>query len=429
MKRLDCGVAVIGAGPAGLAAAISASDAGPGEVVLIERATHQGGILQQCIHNGFGVSLLGEDLTGPEYAERFITEAEGRDIRFLMGSMVIELTEEREITVVSPTEGLLAITAGSIVLAMGCRERTRGAIAIPGHRPAGIMTAGTAQRFINVEGRLPGTRYVILGSGDIGMIMARRLHLEGCRVEAVVEYQDCVGGLSRNLVQCLQDFDIPLHLNHTVTDIYGTERVEGVEICPLDRQSLPDRSKATTFDCDTLLLSVGLIPENELSKQCGILLDPRTSGPVVDETYQTSVPGIFAAGNVLQVFDLVDDVTRCGTRAGAAAARFAGGARSGSGGQSLTVLPGAGIRSVVPQRVSPSVSEPVIFHMRSTEVRRRTRLSLVDSSGAEVFRRRLQIVRPPEMFNVAIEGLADHANGELTFQLTGDDDETEERNP
>ncbi len=419
MNRVACDVAVVGGGPGGLAAAIGARETGARRVVVIERDGHLGGILQQCIHNGFGLSILEKDLTGPEYAHHYVSEALERGVRCFTNAMAIGLSPDRRITAVSPEAGLITIEARAVVLAMGCRERTRGAVWLPGTRPAGIMTAGAAQRFINIDGYLPGRRIVVLGSGDIGMIMARRLHLEGCIVEAVVEYRGTVGGLTRNLVQCIRDFDIPLYLRHTVTAIRGTRRVTGVDISPVDEGGAPDASRSQTLACDTLLLSVGLIPENELSKQAGVQLDEGTGGPIVNESFHTSVPGVFAAGNVLHVYDLVDDVTRCALAAGTSAARFAADyeATGPSTDAAARIVPGAGVRSVVPQRLSAHLPDTVEFHLRaSTEGRRRT-LELTGRQRGTVYRRRCPVVRASEMVRATVRGIGASGDDELTFRI------------
>ena len=419
MKQINCDVAVIGAGPAGLATAKSAYENGAKDVLLLERDESLGGILPQCIHNGFGLHLLGKDLTGPEYAEHFIDEIESLPVTCLTRTMVLEIS--KDLTIQAACRGeILNIRPKAIVLAMGCRERTRGAICLPGSRPAGIMTAGKAQRFINIEGYLPGKRIVVLGSGDIGMIMARRLHLEGAEVKAVVEIMDCLGGLSRNLVQCLHDFNIPLYLRHAVTDLRGCKRVEGVEICPLDQTGEPDFSRRMSIDCDTLLLSVGLIPENELSQRSGILIDPLTAGPVVDQNMHTSVPGIFAAGNVVQVFDLVDHVSKCGLQAGESAARFARGEITPWPKRHASTKAGEGIRCVMPQRISISDNKPIDFYLRAREVRRKVRLSLHRDGPMPIFEKRFRIVRPPEMISVSIEDIEFSGNVDYTFQLHGE---------
>ncbi|MEM2094776.1 MAG: FAD-dependent oxidoreductase, partial [Candidatus Bathyarchaeia archaeon] len=308
-KNVD--VAVIGGGPAGLAAAISARQEGAARVIVFERNAGLGGILQQCIHTGFGTRILNADLTGPEYAERFIEEVEKNNIEVEVETMVLDVYPSR-VECVNRQNGPFSVDAKSVVLAMGCRERPCGALRIPGTRPAGIFTAGTAQWYVNVFGYVPGNRVVILGSGDVGLIMARRLTLEGAKVEAVVEIMPYPGGLSRNVVQCLLDYEIPLLLRHTVTRIHGRDRVEGVSVAQVDEELNPISGTERFIPCDTLLLSVGLIPENELSRKAGILIDPATSGPIVDETFETSTPSIYACGNVVYVHDLVDDVTEEG---------------------------------------------------------------------------------------------------------------------
>ena len=316
-----CQLAVIGAGPAGIAAAVAAYEKGVRDIWLIERDRDLGGILNQCIHNGFGLHYFKEELTGPEYAARFIAMLKETTVRVISDTMVLDISEDRVIHFVN-TEGYHTARADSIILAMGCRERTRGAISIPGTRCAGIFTAGAAQRFVNMEGCMVGKRVVILGSGDIGLIMSRRLSLEGAEVLACVELMPHSSGLQRNIVQCLDDFGIPLYLSHTVTDIVGRDRVEKIVIQKVDENRTPIPGTEITFECDTLLLSVGLIPENELSKQAGICLNPRTSGPEVYENMETTIPGVFACGNVLHVHDLVDYVTKEAQRAGQSAAAY-----------------------------------------------------------------------------------------------------------
>ena len=316
-----CQLAVIGAGPAGIAAAVAAYEQGVRDIWLIERDRDLGGILNQCIHNGFGLHYFKEELTGPEYAARFIAMLKATTVRVISDTMVLDISGDRVIHFVN-TEGYHTAQADSIILAMGCRERTRGAISIPGTRCAGIFTAGAAQRFVNMEGYMVGKRVVILGSGDIGLIMSRRLSLEGAEVLACVELMPHSSGLQRNIVQCLDDFGIPLYLSHTVTDIIGRDRVEKIVIRKVDENRIPIPGTEITFECDTLLLSVGLIPENELSKQAGICLNPRTSGPEVYENMETTIPGVFACGNVLHVHDLVDYVTKEAQRAGQSAANY-----------------------------------------------------------------------------------------------------------
>jgi thioredoxin reductase len=393
VKLQDIDVAVIGAGPAGLAAAIKAKETGAQNVIIMERAEQLGGLLHQCVHNGFGLFYFNEDLTGPEYAHRFVEKAMDSGVEGLLETMVTEITPERQIKAVSRKAGYVTFTPGSIVLAMGCRERARGAIGIPGTRPAGIFTAGTAQRFVNVEGFVPGKKIVILGSGDIGMIMARRLTLEGASVEAVVEMLPYTGGLIRNEVQCLHDFDIPLLLKHTVTQIHGEQRVEAVTIARLDDDNIPVAGTERIIECDTLLLSVGLIPENELSQMAGVKIDPVTGGPVVDETRQTSVPGIFAGGNVVHVHDLVDNVSWESELAGESAARFASGVSVAEG--KIRLKAGSNIRYIVPQTIS-GVSD-VTLYMRVREMEENVRLRVGD-----VVSKGLRVVKPSEMLKIEV---------------------------
>ena len=352
MNTIGYDLVVIGGGAAGLAAAVAARDKGVRSILVLERDGTLGGILNQCIHNGFGLHYFKEELTGPEYAGRFIDKAaQGIDIK--TDTMVLDISDSRLIQAVNPTDGYLSIQAGAIVLAMGCRERTRGAIGIPGTRPAGVYTAGCAQRFVNIEGCMPGRRVVILGSGDIGLIMARRLTLEGAKVLACVELQPYSGGLQRNITQCLEDFGIPLYLSHTVTDIRGDKRVEQVVVSAVDDSRRPVPGSEMVFDCDTLLLSVGLIPENELSRQAGVELDPRTNGPRVYENMETSLSGVFACGNVVHVHDLVDFVTMESTRAGEAAAAYLQGDARGGPALEVPIRAGEGVTYTVPQVIRP----------------------------------------------------------------------------
>ena len=341
-------VVVIGGGPAGMAAALRATEEGA-DVLLVERDEELGGILQQCIHNGFGIELYEEELTGPEYAHRFIDDVWGESIDVALRTFVISLSPDRRLKLLGP-EGLVTVEAGAVVLATGARERTRGEVRLPGTRPSGVMTAGTAQSFINKRGYMPGEKVLILGSGDIGLIMARRLTWEGAEVVGVAELMSYPTGLNRNVVQCLHDFDIPLHLSHTVTDIYGKNRVQGLQLSPVDDELKPLPEEGREIDCDTLLLSVGLIPENEFFKEAGVELDSRTRGPRVDGWFQTNVPGIFGCGNAVHIEDLVDWVTLDGYRAGEGAARFA--ADKGLPQADREILAGKNVDYVVPHEVS-----------------------------------------------------------------------------
>lgn len=313
---------VIGGGPAGLAAAIAAKKAGLDDILILERDTKLGGILNQCIHNGFGLHTFKEELTGPEYAQRFIDQALDLEIPYELNSMVVDLTPDKTIRYVNSEEGTQEVSADAIILAMGCRERPAGALSIPGCRPAGVFSAGTAQKLVNIDGLMPGKEVVILGSGDIGLIMARRMTYEGAKVHTVAELMPYSGGLKRNIVQCLQDFDIPLELSHTVTNIKGKERVESITIAEVDENRKPIPGTEVEYPCDTLLLSCGLIPENELSEEAGVQLSRITNGPVVNESLETNIPGVFACGNVLHVHDLVDFVSQEAAKAGENAARY-----------------------------------------------------------------------------------------------------------
>ena len=401
MKEVD--VAVIGSGPAGLTAATHAHHSGARKVLLLEREEELGGILKQCIHNGFGLEQFKQDYTGPEYAERLIRELEKTGVSCLPNTMVTDLSSDRVITAVSPEHGALRIRAKSIVLAMGCRERTRPNIGIPGTRPAGIFTAGVAQRFVNIDGYLPGRRIVVLGSGDIGLIMARRLTLEGARVVGVYEIMSYPGGLKRNVVQCLNDFDIPLYLSHTVSEIKGKERVEGVVISTVNSDLRPLKGSEHLVKCDTLLLSVGLIPENELSKKANIHISAATAGPVTTETMETSVPGIFACGNVSTVFDLVDYVARTGAAAGASAARYSSGSLSPSK-QPVDVVAGENVRLLFPQRYG--FQDDLVLFIRAAEPVETPVTVEVTPPGSTLNR---PYARPNEMLRVKIprEKLAD----------------------
>lgn len=422
MHNVD--LAVIGGGPAGLAAALAARRNGVDNILIIERDKELGGILQQCIHNGFGLHYFGEELTGPEYAERFIEMVREENIPYKTNTMVLDIQADRAITAVNSREGLLKIRAQAVILAMGCRERTRGAINIPGDRPAGIFTAGCAQRFVNMEGYLPGKKAVILGSGDIGLIMARRLTLEGVEVKMVCELMPYSGGLTRNIVQCLEDFNIPLKLSHTVVNIHGKDRLEGVTIAAVDENLQPIEGSEEYVECDTLLLSVGLIPENELSRGVGIALDPVTSGPVVDETMATSVEGIYACGNVVHVHDLVDYVTRESETAGYHAAEFIKNNNGASGSEVHRTIPGKGVRYIVPQRISNnSLLKGFKIFFRSDKVYVNARIAV--RCGRQVLHsvKRQKIspgemeildLKPSHLENIEVSSLAE--NG-LTIEL------------
>ena len=346
-------IVIIGGGPAGLAAAVAARKAGVEDILILERDEQLGGILNQCIHNGFGLHTFKEELTGPEYAARFIEEVEEMQIPYLLSTMVVDISPEKKITCMNREQGMFTVEAEAIVLAMGCRERSRGALNIPGYRPAGIYSAGTAQRYVNIEGRMPGKKVVILGSGDIGLIMARRMTFEGAKVQVVAELMPYSGGLKRNIVQCLDDYDIPLKLSHTVVDIKGQDRVEAVTIAQVDKKLKPIPGTEETYECDTLLLSCGLIPENELSKSAGVALNPVTSGPIVNDSLETNIEGIFACGNVLHVHDLVDYVSQEASAAGKNAANYIKNGKEKDS-KIVEILPVDGVRYTVPKYIRPT---------------------------------------------------------------------------
>ena len=387
---------IIGGGPAGLAAAYSAWQHGLRDILILERDAELGGILNQCIHNGFGLHRFGQQLTGPEYAGRYIEMLRTTGVRVELGTMVLEVTPDKQVHCVSRSKGYQIIQAKSIILCMGCRERTRGAIGTPGTRPAGIYTAGAAQRYVNMEGYMVGKRVLILGSGDIGLIMARRMTLEGAKVLVVAELLPYSGGLKRNIVQCLNDFDIPLKLSHTVVNIEGKERVSGVTIAEVGPDRKPIPGTEIHYDCDTLLLSCGLIPENELSRGMGVEISPVTNGPVVDESLQTSIPGVFAAGNVLHVHDLVDYVSEEAAAAGRAAVRYLAQGETGERHEIPVTFEG-GIRYTVPASIDPKlVQDDLVLRFRVGGVMKKRVVKLYLGDEAVVSRKR-PVMAPGEM--------------------------------
>lgn len=395
---------IIGGGPAGLAAGIQAKKAGVEDLVILERDHELGGILNQCIHNGFGLHTFKEELTGPEYAQRYIDQAMELAIPYKLNTMVLDISQdgrEKVVTIMNREEGLVFLRAKAVILAMGCRERPRGALNIPGYRPAGIYTAGTAQRLVNMEGYMPGREVVILGSGDIGLIMARRMTLEGAKVKVVAELMPYSGGLQRNIVQCLEDFNIPLKLSHTVIDIQGKERVTGITIAQVDENRKPIPGTEEFYSCDTLLLSCGLIPENELSSKLGAQLSPVTSGPVVNESLETSVEGVFACGNVLHVHDLVDCVSQEAAAAGKSAARYILETQAQTGPE-IPVTCGPGVRYTVPQRICPGAAEgELTLRLRVDGVYRNRRLTVL-AGDAPIYSKKRRALAPGEMETIRL---------------------------
>ena len=388
-------IIIIGGGPAGLAAAISAREAGAEDILILERDERPGGILNQCIHNGFGLHTFKEELTGPEYAERFITRAKELNIPIKLKTIAADISPEREVTYVNSEEGAVTVKAGAVILAMGCRERPRGALGLPGFRPAGVFTAGTAQRLMNIEGFAVGKEVVILGSGDIGLIMARRMTLEGAKVKVVAELMPYSGGLKRNIVQCLEDYGIPLKLSHTVTCIHGKERVTGVTISEVGADRRPIPGTEEYYSCDTLLLSCGLLPENELSKSAGVVLSRVTGGPEVTDSLETTVPGVFAAGNVLHVHDLVDFVSEEAARAGRKAAEYVKGGSTPE--KFVEIKTAGGVRYTVPQRISPdTMDDKITLRFRVGDILKNKTLAVY--FDAEPVRRvKKRIMAPGEM--------------------------------
>jgi NADPH-dependent 2,4-dienoyl-CoA reductase/sulfur reductase-like enzyme len=411
MKHAECDVAVIGAGPAGLAAAISAKKNGAANVLLIERGESLGGILNQCIHEGFGIHRFNETLTGPEYVQRFIDELHELKINYLLNSMVLDLSPEKKL-IVSNSSGLHEIRAKSVILAMGCRERTRGQICIPGTRPAGVYTAGTAQYFMNLRGYKVGEKVVILGSGDIGLIMARRLTLEGAQVLAVAEIMPYSNGLPRNMAQCLHDFNVPLYLKHTVTQIHGKNRVEAVTIAEVDSRYKPVPGTEKKIECDTLLLSVGLIPENELTRKAGIAIDESMGSAAVDSDMETSVSGIFSCGNVLQVHDLVDYVSLEGEKAGKSAAEHIRNPTKKK--EKIKTKPGMGVRYVLPQNLVKGEDARLSLRVLAPE----TKMRLIVAEKNRVIKKlNLQKVNPAEMIHINLKSKEIETAGEIEVRL------------
>ena len=408
-------IVIIGGGPAGLAAAISAYDKGVKDILVLEREDKTGGILNQCIHNGFGLTRFKESLSGPEYAARFIGEVAKRDIRVLVKTTVLSVSKDKTVTAINEDEGVFMVQAKAIILAMGCRERSKGALNIAGSRPAGLYSAGTAQKYVNIKGYLPGKEVVILGSGDIGLIMARRMTLEGAKVHAVCEIMPYSSGLKRNIVQCLDDFDIPLYLNHTVTQIEGKDRVTGVVISKVDENKKPIKGTEIHFDCDTVLFSVGLIPENELTKGAGVPLSPRTRGAIVYQNRETLIDGIFACGNVLQVHDLVDFVSEESETAGVGAAEYVlNGAKERD---VIECTNGQNISYVLPQKIDRNMQGNVKLYFRVTNTFKDCTIKGT-SNGKVIFERKKRVATPGEMETVLLtEQKLKEIDGEITLSL------------
>ena len=412
---------VVGGGPAGLAAAIEAKKNGIESILVIERDKELGGILQQCIHNGFGLHEFKEQLTGPEYAGRFIDQLKEMKIEYKLDTMVLDVTPEKQIHAINSVDGYMLIEAKAVILAMGCRERTRGAIGIPGERPAGVFTAGAAQRFVNMEGYMVGKKVLILGSGDIGLIMARRMTLEGAEVKAVVELMPFSGGLARNIAQCLNDYNIPLYLSHTVIDIQGKERVEKVVIAKVDENRKPIPGTEKEYEVDTLLLSVGLIPENDISRATGVMIDGRTSGAVVNEVMETNIEGIFACGNVLHVHDLVDFVSAEARKAGAAAAKYIKGQLTS--GEYIELKNGFGIGYTVPQKFRlNNVDKGLEVFMRVRNIYKNMTLQVKDGENV-ILSLKKPHVAPGEMEKIMIpkSKLETIKDKEIVVELVGGD--------
>ena len=401
MKQYD--IVIIGGGPAGLAAAVSARDNGIESILILERDRELGGILNQCIHNGFGLHTFKEELTGPEYAARFEQQVYDRGIEYKLNTMVMDISSDKVVTAMNREDGLFEIQAKAVILAMGCRERSRGALNIPGYRPAGIYSAGTAQRLVNMEGFMPGREVVILGSGDIGLIMARRMTLEGAKVKVVAELMPYSGGLKRNIVQCLNDFDIPLKLSHTVVDIRGKERLEGITLAQVDSKGKPIPGTEEEYSCDTLLLSCGLIPENEISRSMGVEMSRVTSGPVVNESLETNLDGVFACGNVLHVHDLVDFVSEEAATAGRNAAKYVKEGTKEANAQNVVLNAVDGVRYTVPGFIHPEYMDDVVkVRFRVGQIFKNCYVSVYFDDERVVHRKR-QVMAPGEMEEVKLE--------------------------